>query len=71
MKEYNRELKNGHAYRKQFPGASSQEMAHYCIPTLKKDSPDTVIVHTGTNDLRNKEVEEIIKNIMDIVEICE
>ena len=51
MKEFNRELKNGHAYRKQFPGASSQEMTHYCIPTLKKDSPDTVIIHTGTNDL--------------------
>ena len=71
MKEFNRELKNGHAYRKQFPSASSQEMAHYCIPTLKKDSPDTVIIHTGKNVLRNREDEEIINNIMDIVEICE
>ena len=41
-----------------------------CIPTLIKDSPDTVIIHTGTNDLRNKENEEIIKSIRDIVEIC-
>ena len=71
MKEFNRELKNGHAYRKQFPGASSQEMAHYCIPTVRKDSPNTVIIQTGMNDLRNKEDEEIIKNIVDIVEICE
>ena len=64
MKEFNRELENGHAYREQFPGASSQEMTHYCIPTLKKDSPDTVIIHTGTNGIRNKEDEEIIKHII-------
>ena len=70
MKEFNRELKNGRAYRKQFPGATSEEMAHYVIPTLAKDSPDTVIIHTGTNDLRNTENEHIIKNIMDIVDLC-
>ena len=70
MKEFNRELKNGRAYRKQFPGATSKEMAHYVIPTLAKDSPDTVIIHTGTNDLRNTENEHIIKNIMDIVDLC-
>ena len=45
-------------------------MAHYCIPTLIKDSPDTVVIRTGTNYLRNKEHEEIIKSIWGIVEIC-
>ena len=70
MKEFNRESKNGHAYRKQFPGATSQEMAHYCIPTLINENPDTVIIHTGTNDLRNIENDEIINNIMNIVELC-
>ena len=49
MKEFNRELKNGQAYWKQFPGATSQEMAHYCIPTLINENLDTVIIHTGTN----------------------
>ena len=46
MKEFNRELKNGRAYRKQFPGVTSKGMTHYVIPTLAKDSPDTVIIHT-------------------------
>ena len=71
MKEFNHELNNCHAYRKQFPGATSREMAHYCIPTLTKDKPDTVVIHTATNDLRNLETEEIVNNILDIVDVCQ
>ena len=53
-KEFNRYIENGYAYRKTFPGATVNELAHYGIPTLLEDKPDTVIIHIGINDLHEK-----------------
>ena len=36
MRLFNKELKKGRAYRKYFPGATPTNIAHYCLPTLKK-----------------------------------
>ena len=71
MHEFNRNLRSGHAYRKQFPGATSHGIAHYSIPTLINDKPDTIVIHAGTNDLRNTGKEEIVDNIMNIVGTCQ
>ena len=51
MKEFNKCVNNGYAYRKTFPGATSKELAHYCIPTLLADKPDTCVINMGTNSL--------------------
>ena len=67
MREFNRNLCSGHAYRKQFPGSTSHEIAHYIIPTLINDKPDMIVIHAGTNDLRNTRKEEIVDSIMNIV----
>lgn len=44
---------NGKATIKTFPGAHIEEMFHYVKPTIEKQ-PDHIILHVGTNDLRDK-----------------
>ena len=37
IRKFNRDLLNGHAYKKYFPGAKPSEIAYYCIPILEKE----------------------------------
>ena len=70
MKEFNQYITNGYAYRKNFPGATPKDIAHYCLPTLIDDKPDTCIIHVGTNSLNIENPKEIVNDILNIVEIC-
>ena len=56
---------------KSFAGATTSCMKHYSKPTLEK-SPDQIILHTGTNDLRNPEKNplEIANEIIDLAKSC-
>ena len=36
---------------KSFPGATSKELAHYVIPTLKEESFHTALIHVRINDI--------------------
>ena len=47
---------------KTFPGASVADMKHYVKPPLEKN-PELIILHVGTNDIPQKEPEEIVKEI--------
>ena len=47
---------------KTFPGTSVADMKHYVKPTLEKN-PELIILHVGTNDIPQKEPEEIVKEI--------
>ena len=51
MKEFNHHVKNGYAYRKTFPGATVQDLAHYCLLTLRVDQPDVCVINIGCNNL--------------------
>ena len=55
------------AHVKTFPGATSEDMKSYIEPTLKS-KPDEVILHCGTNDLRNEEPQEIAEKIAEIAQ---
>ena len=66
----NQYITNGYAYRKNFPGATPKDIAHYCLPTLIDDKPDTCIIHVGTNSLNIENPTEIVNDILNIVEIC-
>ena len=55
------------AHVKIFPGATSEDMKSYIEPTLKS-KPDEVILHCGTNDLRNEEPQEIAEKIAEIAQ---
>ena len=53
-------------YVKQFSGANIEHMKSYVIPSKSFDN-DLVILHVGTNDLREKKTaKEIATNIIDL-----
>ena len=56
---------------KSFAGATNSCMRDYIRPTLKKE-PNIIVLHTGTNDLKNenKDPDEIAKEIIDLVYEC-
>lgn len=57
---------NDKLYIKTFPGATTDCMKSYVIPTLKYE-PDLVLLHCGSNDLRSqKSPEEIAESIVDL-----
>ena len=43
---------------KTFPGARLKDMKHYINPTLES-LPECIVIHAGTNDLKNKSTEMI------------
>ena len=51
---------------KSIPGATTKGMKHHIKGCLQDNSPDSIILHVGTNNLKNKEsVEDIANDIMD------
>ena len=52
---------------KSIPGATTKGTKHHIKGCLEDNSPDSIILHVGTNNLKNKEsVEDIANDIMDI-----
>ena len=66
--EFNDNIESGKASFKRFSGATSKQLNHYTLPTLIEESPNTVVIHVGTNDLKQKDKtkEDIAKEIMNI-----
>ena len=67
--------------KKYFPGATTDELyEHYMLPTLKKNTPDTAIIHIGVNDilakgtpdggLTSNVIREVSDNIIKCGEVC-
>ena len=51
---------------KSIPGATTKGMKHHIKGCLQNNSPDSIILHVGTNNLKNKEsVEDIANDITD------
>ena len=51
---------------KSIPGATTKDVKHHIKKYLEDNAPDSVILHVGTNNLKNKEsVEDIANDIMD------
>ena len=56
---------NNHVVVKSFAGATIEDMEDYLKPVIRKE-PETIVLHIGTNDLRNlspKQVAEGITNL--------
>ena len=47
---------------KSIPGATTKGMKHHIKECLEDNSPDSIILHVGTNNLKNKESVEDIAN---------
>ena len=55
---------------KHFSGAKTKDMKSYVIPTVEQ-KPDNLILHTGTNDLKNIDTpEEITMGILNLAMTC-
>ena len=59
---------------KAFPGAKTNQLNHYVVPTLEEFVYDCAIIHVGINDiLRSKdmsELKELPKKAMQIGRTC-
>ncbi len=63
--EISQHVKYMSIFVKTFPGATTDDMESYIVPTLKRE-PDALIIHCGTNDLRKDDPETIAKKITEI-----
>ena len=61
-------LQNRKVTIKTFPGARIDDMKHYAVPTLAT-KPNTLIVHIGTNDLRNNTPSNLLSSLEDLGEM--
>ena len=53
---------------KTFPGATSRYLHHHMLPFILEQCPSVLVVHGGTNDLRNRDktAEQIVDDLLDI-----
>jgi lysophospholipase L1-like esterase len=49
-----------------FPGATVDNMHHYCIPSIEKN-PDMLILHVGTNEIKTRSAEEIAQSVVNLI----
>ncbi|CAB4007751.1 Furin, partial, partial [Paramuricea clavata] len=49
-------------YIRSFPGSKSLDMTDFARPTMR-DNPDHIIIHIGTNDVRQSNPEDVIRNV--------
>ena len=55
-------------YVKSFPGATTDDMSFYSVPTSRK-RPNRIILHTGVNDLNNEnDNEKVAEDILTLAE---
>ena len=55
---------------KHFSGAKTKDMESFIIPILEQNS-ETIIIHSGTNDLKNRSSpEEIARDIIKLTTSC-
>ena len=50
-KKFKKELVKRFSYFKFFSGANTKQLNYYIVPTLVDETPQTVIIHIGSNDL--------------------
>ena len=66
----NNYLNAGRAVRKYFPGASPNDIANFSKHILNKEKFDVVVIHAGTNSLPRDNINDIAKEIYNIVKVC-
>ena len=68
----NRNLKNTSVRVRLFPEAAVKQLYHYVVFTLTDDTPDTIIIQSGCNDVSKKgsNPEDIAKAIGSPEDLC-
>ena len=74
IREFNRYINNATARLKSFPEATSEELAHYVVPTLQEESFNSALIHIGINDIlkdqSGSQCESLTRNILEISQKC-
>ena len=60
---------------KNFDGAKTKHVMHHTLPYLHENLPETVVIHTGTNDINEKLIhvtrpDKLTRSIIDIGKTC-
>ena len=67
---FNNSIANGNAYSKTFSGAKVGHLDNFIESTLSKDKSDMVILHIGSNEIADSNMEDIkISTIVDVISI--
>jgi hypothetical protein len=59
---------NHNIYVETYRGSNTEAMSHYIRPCVAR-KPHQIILHVGTNDIRDKQTNEIVNGILEIEEI--
>lgn len=59
---------NHNIYVETYRGSNTEAMSHHIRPCVAR-KPDQIILHVGTNDIRDKQTNEIVNGILEIEEI--
>ena len=66
----NNSIANGNAYSKTFSGAKVGHLDNFIESTLSKDKSEMVILHIGSNEIADSNMEDIkISTIVDVISI--
>ena len=67
-REFNGNLDNGYARIQCFPGATPKYLHHHVLPFLIEDKPQTLVIHGGTNSIRDHDQtpDKIANQVIDI-----
>ena len=67
---FNNSIANENAYSKTFSGAKVGHLDNFIESTLSKDKSDMVILHIGSNEIADSNMEDIkISTIVDVISI--
>ena len=72
---FKKNVDGANVYFKFFSGANTKQLDYYVVPALADESPDSVIIHIGSNDIaksncNNENVEDLAKKIIYIGVKC-
>ena len=65
QENYNVTTKTANVKRHAFSGATIEDLHDYILPIARKE-PDNLIVHAGTNNIRNDTSEKIVEKLMQL-----
>ena len=67
---FNNSIANENAYSKTFSGAKVGHLDNFIESTLSKDKSEMVILHIGSNEIADSNMEDIkISTIVDVISI--
>ena len=70
-RQFRKELVKKFSYFKCFSGANTKQLNYYVVPTLVDETPQTVVIHIGSNDIskakyKTMNIQDLAQRIIDV-----